>query len=240
MNEPRKRNQTRTALVVPEYLPAADFVVAALRSDEVLLADTFRYGRQSSQNRCRVRTPDGWQWLTVPVVGGQHGRSIRATRVDLSRAPLGRHWKSIVFNYQSTPYFEHYEHEVRGLFEHVYESLGELTVQSSRVLCRLLGASATMTTISAVEPGIVGWLSPEIAQYAPGLIVLDRQAPELDGGPPSIRVAGLAIEYRQNFPGFVAGLSALDILFNLGPEARSVLENNSQSRIAEPRRVWQK
>lgn len=227
-------------LVVPEYLPPADFVAAALHSDQVFVADTFRYSRQSRQNRCQLRTPRGWQWLTVPVVGGQHGRAICATRLDLSRGPLRRHWKSITFNYQSAPYFEPYEFEIRGLFQRDYETLGELTVESMRVLCRVLGVSSSIATLSTVEPDIVGWLSPGIERYARGLLVLDRQAPKFDGAPRPSRLAGLKIEHRQNFSGFVGGLSALDILFNLGPESRSLLEHNSQIRMAEPRYVSQK
>lgn len=219
MSEERKPSEVSTALVVPEYFPSADFIGVALRADVVLFADTFRHSRQSRQNRCRVRTPEGGHWLTVPVTHGQEACSIREARVDLSRAPLKRHWKTLTFNYQSAPYFEYYEDEVRAFFERDFAHLGELAIESTRVLCALFGVEAAFAVLSEEASDVGGWASPALHGIADGLVVLDRQAPDfLDA---SIRRhIGAEEPYRQNFSGFVGGLSALDILFNLGPHAR--------------------
>jgi hypothetical protein len=37
------------------------------RADRFVLLDTVQYKKNEWQNRNRIRTARGWQWLTVPV-----------------------------------------------------------------------------------------------------------------------------------------------------------------------------
>ena len=64
------------AIRPPEYFPCLAYAALLLAVDCFVLADTFQYSRQSFQNRTKVRNPQGWQWVSIPLKGGQHGRPI--------------------------------------------------------------------------------------------------------------------------------------------------------------------
>src|SRR2546422_6018488 len=51
----------------PQYLPWLGFFDKMDRVDRFVLLDSVQYKKNEWQNRNRIRTATGWQWLTVPV-----------------------------------------------------------------------------------------------------------------------------------------------------------------------------
>lgn len=203
------------AIRPPEYFPGLPFWALMLRCDRFMLADTFQYSRQSFQNRARIRNPEGWQWITVPLKGGQHGRAIREVEIDNTVPWRGKHFRALSFNYRSTPYFEYYEEPVCALFESEWICLGDLTVASTRLVADMMALSPPEIYSEDEEP--------------PGgdqeLLLASDEA-----GLPGLRLDFAEPEYEQNFDGFEPGLSILDLLFNHGPDAKRIL----LSGIAHP------
>ena len=75
-----------------------------------------QYTRRDWRNRNQIKTPQGLQWLTVPVkVKGKYHQTIRETEIDGDEW-RENHWKAMVQNYRRAACFE----EVAAIIEPLY------------------------------------------------------------------------------------------------------------------------
>src|SRR5437868_3785271 len=94
------------AIVQSNYIPWKGYFDMIRAVDEFILYDDVQYTRRDWRNRNRIKTPQGLQWLTIPVdVKGKYSQPICETRVADPRW-AERHWKSIVHNYGRTDHIE--------------------------------------------------------------------------------------------------------------------------------------
>lgn len=213
----------------PEYFPRLPYMALIQEVDQFVMADTFEYSRQSFQNRTRLRNPDGWQWVTIPLRAHQHNRHIAHVDIDQSAPWRRKHWRSFAYNYRSTPYFEYFEPDWKPIFERDWERLGALTVTSVEKLHDLLGLSTPLTRASELE-GAPNTLEKIMEVVGTRELLSPPEAADAD------REAGADVtvfqyetpSYRQNFSGFEPGMSAADVLFNYGPEARSIIAEGAR------------
>ena len=207
----------------PEYWPDLAFAALMRAADIIVLADTFQYSRQSLQNRTRVRNPDGWQWISVPLKGGQHGRSQASTCIRQVPGWRKRHWKAIAFNYGQSPYFDHYGEAIRELYKREWEYLGALNVATIRLIFRWMGFSATLLSATELEgcpdnmEAIMAFW-PKSELLAPAEIHEPCAARRLYFSQP---------DYRQTFVGFEPGMTVLDLICNYGPESADILHKGT-------------
>ncbi len=188
-------------------------------ADCVVLADTYQYSRQSFHNRARVRTPQGWQWLTVPLVGGQHGRPIRETEIDNRTPWRERHARSIRYNYSSAPFYDYYIDQLHRTALADGQTLGDLCCGGIEWLAKTLAPGATVTRASHLA-GAPASLSGIIDALGRGDVLLSASRYRHDGGAvsdPTIATFALA-PYPQNFPGYEPNMSVIDLLFACGPD----------------------
>lgn len=200
-------------------------------ADRVVLGDTLQYSRQSYQNRTLVRTPDGSQWLSIPLAGGQHGRPICAAEIYGKHRWIRKHRRALHYNYRTTPFFDFFEPKLAPLFDRDWDRLGALTCTSVRVLAELYGIDTPILQASQMKgaPASVGEIVKAVSDgaflSATDTIAADRRLTNVR------HVVYLdPLEYRQNFAGFEPGVSALDLLFNYGPEALSMLRRAANIR----------
>lgn len=221
---PSENGDLIVAVRPPEYWPSPVLMALADAADRMLLADTLQYSRQSFQNRSQVRTPQGWQWLTIPLKGGQHGRPICDVEIRHKHFWMGKHWRALEFNYRRTPYFELYEPLLKPVFERRWARLGALTCRSVELLAELLGIETPILRASGISsrPATV----PDVLESC-GTTRLLTASDTFDvdvNFAPTVKVLELErLQYRQNFDGFEPGLSVLDLLFNYGPQSLTMI-----------------
>jgi hypothetical protein len=194
-------NLLRTTVRSPEYFPSLDFWALMLASDSFEISDHLVYERQSFQNRSKLRTPDGWQWISVPLKGGQRGRTIAATEIDNTAPWARKHLRAMQYNYRSSPYFEACEDQFESFFSNEWVTLGALTIASIELMCSLIGLPVPPFRRAGGGEEIRSSLVLQRDRQMAGSILLHFDHPT----------------YQQNFDGFVAGLSGLDAFFNSGP-----------------------
>jgi hypothetical protein len=195
-----------------------------LEVDRFYLADTFEFSRQSYHNRTRLRNPDGWHWITVPLAWGESTAPL--VEVSIQENPIwkDKHWRAIMYDYRSTPYFEFYEDRFRPLFEQEWRTIGEFTSASIVRVCELLEIDTELIRLSEREDPPYTFEAASSVLPTEQLVCLPDAAPYNRQFVPEVRTLSFeAPEYRQNFPGFEAGMSILDVLFNYGPEAVSLI-----------------
>lgn len=114
--------------------------------DEFILYDDMQYTRRDWRNRNQIKTPQGVQWLTVPVkVKGKYDQAIRETEIDGMDWAVA-HWKSISQNYRKAPHFA----EIAAIFEPLYlqrqyTHLSALNRELIEVVCGYLGITTKIS-----------------------------------------------------------------------------------------------
>lgn len=230
MQSPYLMNINRLAVRPPEYFPRLAYLALMQAVDVFVVADTFQYSRQSFQNRTRVRTPQGWSWLSVPLKGRQHGLPIYKTIIDNQVAWESKHRRGLEFNYRQTPFYDFYERDVASFFENRWTTLGDLATDSLILIREMYGLKCEMVRASAL-PGAPGTLSSIIECFDFSELLVGADTYEQDA---SVVSSAWRLEfdeptYRQHFEGHVAQLSGLDLFFNYGPETSNMLRTGVQT-----------
>ena len=217
------------AIRPPEYYPRLETVALMMVADTFVLADTFQYSRQSHQNRMKMRNPEGWQWVSVPLKGGQHGLPAREVRIRHVEGWKKKHWRAFTYNYRATPFFEFYEPELRAVFDQEWEHLADLTCATMRLTHHLFDLDTTILRASDLSKQPAD-LASVFAQCEGDTLISPLESAVVDAEHVA-SVKTFVFEhppYRQVFDGFEEGMMALDLLFNYGPQARAMVREGIQ------------
>lgn len=218
----------------PQYLPYLGFFHKLLQGDIFVVLDSVQYQKLSFQNRNKVKTRQGCQWLTVPAF--HHSKSlIYEVQID-SKAPWQRkHWNMLMSNYSRAPYFDMYGPELQQLLAREWSNLCELNITLIRWVMDALDINKPILYSSALEVGgsktdlninICKAVGADVYLSGPGgRNYMDLTAFEA-AGINTIWQEFSSPSYAQVFPevGFLPDLSIVDALFCCGPETGKFLE----------------
>ena len=114
----------------PAYLPWLGYFDKISKADVFVFLDTVQYEKNSFINRNKIKTPQGPQWLTIPVKSKGHiTATLRETLVDDSKPWRSKHLKSIEMNYRKAPYFNEFFPKLEGIQMLPASNLAELCWQ---------------------------------------------------------------------------------------------------------------
>ena len=105
------------AIHQPHYLPYMGYIDKIFQSDVFVFLDTVQFVRRGWQNRNKIRTVTGWQWLTIPVRKVKREQKIYDIKIDETRASWKRkHLRSIEFNYSKAKHFDEFWPQLKKLY----------------------------------------------------------------------------------------------------------------------------
>jgi len=211
--------------------------------DEFIIYDDMQYTRRDWRNRNQIKTPQGLQWLTVPVkVKGKYFQTIRETEIDGIDWQQA-HWKALTQNYRRTPYFS----EIAALLEPIYLQsqhtyISKLNHELIKAVCCYLGIatkishswdyilidgkSERLADISLQAGGTEYISGPAAKDYIEEKVFADRGIKltwfDYSGYP----------EYPQLWGEFTHGVTILDLLFNCGKGSHNYTKFVTQNNIA--------
>ena len=218
----------RVAILQSNYIPWKGYFDLIAAVDEFILYDDAQFTKNDWRNRNRIKTPEGLQWLSIPV-GPSISRRIRDVELPDARWQE-KHWKTLEANYRRASHFA----EVAGVFEPLYRSrsyssLSVLNRAFIEAVCRYLGISTPIAN---------SWDYALAGGRIDRLVAIAEQAGahEYVTGPSARNYldesafAGRGIkvswfdytgypEYPQLWGGFSHEVSILDLLFNCGRDA---------------------
>ncbi|RME61231.1 hypothetical protein D6779_00440 [Candidatus Parcubacteria bacterium] len=224
------------AIVQSNYIPWKGYFDLIGLVDEFILFDDMQYTRRDWRNRNRIKTPQGVQWLVIPVrsKGNYHAPICEIEVSDPFWAV--RHWKTIRFNYGRAPYF----HQFESFFEELYleceeRYLSRINYRFLKAICDLLDIrtklswSMDYTLIEGrterivdlcYQAGATRYLTGPSARSYLNEQLFDEAGIELvymdySGYP----------EYPQLYPPFEHAVSVIDLIFNTGPKARKYMKS---------------
>ena len=180
-----------------------------------------------SQNRTRVRTPQGTHWISIPLMGRQHGRPCVETVIDNTVHWRSKHLRSISFNYSQTPFFGFIERDLQMMYQAEWGVLADVTCQSVEMMQEMYQLPCKVVRASSLE-GRPASLAAIIEVMAAQKLIVPADDPH-QAAASCIPVGLLGIDepvYRQQFEGYYPGTSALDLLCNYGPEAPGMVRES--------------
>jgi hypothetical protein len=187
------------------YLPPIEYFARIIEADEVFIEREENYIKQSYRNRCYILSAGGPQLLTVPVYQGSfHKTHIRDTRIDYSKRWQQVHLGALTSSYNSSPYFLYYFEIIENIILARYNFLLDLNMDLLTSFLKMLKMKIQVSYTTDFMP------------------VEGKEGDFRYTINPKKDTSYNATEYFQVFNyvhGFVPGLSIVDLVFNLGPEA---------------------
>ncbi len=191
------------------YLPPAEYFARIKDASEVFIEGEENYHKQSYRNRCYILTAGGTQFLTVPVyLGSLHKTRIRDIRIDYSKRWQPIHSRALRTAYNSSPYFLYYFEALDKIIRRDHKYLLDLNMELLSEILNILKIDLKPVYTSEFIP-----VNNAGCDYRYSI-------------DPKKESCYAQREYFQVFNslhGFVPGLSILDLVFNMGPEAVNYL-----------------
>lgn len=227
LSEPAKR----VAIVQSNYVPWIGYFDLIASVDEFIFYDDVQYTSRDWRNRNRIKTPQGAQWLTIPLTGNRRGRICDMTILDPACGQ--KHWKILAANYRRARCFDSTSRWLQPLFEEEWTSISRLNHRLIEAVCRVMNITTTLTHSSdyGAAGNRNGRLIELCRQAGAGVYVSGPRAAGYVDSEAFTR-GGLQIDwmryghyppYRQLWGDFVPNLSILDILFNCGVETAAAM-----------------
>jgi hypothetical protein len=228
----------RVCVVQSCYVPWKGFFDLIGQCDEYVIFDSVQYVKRHWHNRNRIKTANGLEWLTIPVVSkGRFEQPIDEVTIEKQWAE--KHWRALELAYKRAPFFKHHAPAIKRWYELADNKalLTEVNTIFLTGICETLGFKTKITRDTAYPlqgvkterlVGIVCAAGADRYLCGPSArAYLDETAFRAAGVTPEWMNYDGYPEYKQLHGRFEHAVSVLDLLLNAGPDALRYLRRTS-------------
>lgn len=223
----------------PEYLPWLGFFDRIGKADILVVLDDVGYQKNGFINRNKIKTADGWQWITIPVKGRSPNKKIKEVLIDNERDWKNKQLLLIKNNYCKSPNFSQYYTFLKETLEKKWDFISDLDIYLIESVMKFLDINIPIIRSSSMKvEGTKNKLLVNICKkvgadiYISGLGAkgyLNEKIFEENG----IKVVFRNFEqqkYNQQFNNnFEPQMSILDLILNHGKESKNIIKNNGKN-----------
>lgn len=203
-------------LLSTAYFPNLEYCSKLIEHSEIWIEQHEHFIKQTYRNRTVILAANGPVSLIIPVVKGRGPKiAMKDLRISYDEDWQRNHWKTISSAYNSSPFLEYYMDDLEQFFSKKYDFLLDLNMGILEVICDLLEISPSITKTEEFE-----LIAPQCLNFREKISPKENSSETFK-----------SIEYTQVFSdklGFAPNLSILDLLFNTGPQAWSLLKDGIQ------------
>ncbi|MBI4654119.1 MAG: WbqC family protein [Nitrospirae bacterium] len=229
----------------PQYISWLGYFDKIYKSDCFVFLDSVQYKSREYQNRNKIRTKDGWIWLTVPVISkGMHQQKICDVRINNDSDWQRQHRESLRVWYGRAKFFKNYFPFFEKIYTKKWEKLIDLNVCIINYILKALKINTPIYYES--ELGITTQGTGRIIEickkigadvYLSGIGGKDYLEEE------KFSQAGIKLEYQnfihptyhQQYMGsgniFLPYMSCIDLLFNEGEGSGKILRSEDRNKL---------
>ncbi|MBI5187186.1 MAG: WbqC family protein [Nitrospinae bacterium] len=218
------------AIHQPQFMPWLGYLNKIHSCDVFVFLDNVQYKKNEWQNRNRIKTADGPQWLTVPNCY-KFPQRINEVTVNNRENWRRKHLQALITNYSKAPYFKDAMPVFQEFYSREWEFLADVNMDSVNLMLDFFKIEQELLKASDMElrdaPNerlvdickIVGadtYLAGKDGEKYMDLEIFRKEGIKVvfqQFSPP---------EYPQLFGEFVPCLSAIDLAFNCGGEGRKL------------------
>jgi hypothetical protein len=189
-----------------------------------------------------IKTPNGPTWLTVPVNYHKTSQLICDTLIDGSQSWKKAHLNRFKANYGKAPFCaDAFRILETGIREDTISTISQLNIRLIKLICAYLGISTPLKM--SQEYAVAGTKTERLIQ-----LLKESGATVYLSGPAArdyleedqFRENGIRLEYKtydylpyqQLWGDFVGNVSVLDLIANVGPDARRYLNSQTPNQLA--------
>lgn len=236
------------ALLSTAYLPPVSYFSVMAQYGAVRIEACENFQKQSYRTRARIASSSGVKILSVPILKGSgHKRLISEIEIDYKRDWVQLHERALMSYYGAAPFFIYYRDDIFSVLESRPRFLLDLNTRLTRVLAELLGIRCAIGYTDSYLPpseSREGVLLDGALESVPLEGALLKDAPCVSAACASAACASAAADFRNSIhpkrpapagllsddsyyqvfsgrTGFIPDLSAVDLLFNEGPNSIS-------------------
>jgi hypothetical protein len=203
------------ALLSSAYLGPVRYFSKFILHKSVCIEAHENYSKQSYRNRCTILSANGFFSLSIPVKYSNNPKTpIREVLLDYDTPWNKIHWQAIISAYRNSPFFEYYSDELEPFYAQKYEKLFDFNQELTTCMLRQLGIESIVMLTGSWENIPSGF-----SDYRYDI----HPKPNKNKDDPHFREMPYTQVFHSKF-GFFPNLSIIDLLFNTGPEAASILE----------------
>lgn len=221
----------------PNYLPWLGFFSKIMHADCFIIGADYQFSYQSVTNRAKIRTAEEWSYLTIPVGKKYQGYKINDIPLPVDSKWKRHHWNLIKYCYFHADYYNNHKDFFYELYQKEYTYLWQFNVDIILYLLQCFEISVEIAMSSELD------ISPDL-QKTDYMIAL-LKCIDADGylsGPSGktyleynkfeesdINLKFFKFKhpvYKQRYPGFEPAMSAVDLLFNVGPRASKIIKTS--------------
>lgn len=225
-------------ILQPGYLPWLGFFEQMHKSDVFVIYDDVQYDKESWRNRNRIKTANGVQWLTVPVlIKFEDHPLINEVNIDNKVNWRKKHLYSIRQNYSRAPFFKKYI----DIFEEAYLKEWEYLIDIDMYFILKLAQCLNMSDKRIFRSSSLGTAGSRIerliniCKYFNADTFYEGKMGRNYINESYFAEHGIKVEYQdykhpvynQLHGEFVPYLSIIDLLFNYGDESLAILVNKN-------------
>lgn len=215
-------------ILQPSLVPDLHDLAIMFNSDTTLCQDSEQWSRKGRTHRALIRTPEGTDYISVPVLTSDKKKPINRVRIDHSTDWIPQILRTLEFNYRNSVYYDFYEPEIRADIEQGFQFglLLDFSLFLRRRIFQYLEISPHTDLIFTST--MSGYDSdPDVTAKKLGA---DQYFQEHDArhyqrqGENRSELSFEHPVYRQHFPGFEPYCCLYDLLFQYGPESFKILD----------------
>ena len=218
----------------PNYLPWLGFFSKIKHSDCFVILDNVKYTKSSVINRNKIRTKEGWRYLTIPIEKKYHSSKIYDVKLPENNKWQEKHWKTIETNYKKADYFYSYKDFFEDLYKKKFEYLWQINEEIISYLLKCFDINIEIIKASEMN------LDPKLQKtdLLVDILKIVGAKTYLSGSSgknylefDKFKENDIKLElfefkhpvYKQRYHGFEPYMAAIDLLFNMGDKSEEFI-----------------
>lgn len=137
----------KCVILQPFYIPWRGYFHQIFKADTFVFYDDVQFEKRGWESRNRIKTPNGAQWLSIPVLNkGSITNGTPINEIEFDKSQCGwreKHWKTIKQAYAKAPFFPQCENLLRKFYTGNESLLADFTINSTVELARELKIEKT-------------------------------------------------------------------------------------------------
>lgn len=218
----------------PNFIPWLGFFYKLKLSDSFVFLDDAQFSKNSFINRNKIRTPQGENWITLPVQSsGKFGQNINEVEITNYNVTKRKILSSIKMNYSKARYFSDYFGEFEDIFNKNEGNLSNLNIDLILLINKILNINTKVVLSShldniqtnSTERLISICKKMNCSIYFSGFGGSKYQDENLfaENNIELKKTDFIHPLYPQLWGDFIPNLSVIDLIFNCGVESKNFL-----------------
>ena len=234
---------TVVAIMQPTYLPWLGYFGLMDRVDTFVYLDSVQFARRSWQQRNRIKSERGEVMLTVPVAKkGLRDQKIADVEILYGPDFPRRHIDMVTACYRPSAFFDAHAPALFALLEAGHDKLADLTIAICEWLAQVFGiATRRIRAVTLENSGAKGDLLVHLCrQLGATRYISPVGSHDYLAGSDVFARAGIELcyhdyehpTYPQLHGPFLPFMTAIDLLFNVGPDSLAVVRAGQRATLA--------